>query len=88
MSPYPTPEREGHWWAKLRLHDNPDLRSVDWEVVQVFENMSGDPCEADVERGYLKWMASVPGIEGGQPLDAFVWGPPVHRPEELRRIAQ
>lgn len=85
MSTYPMPGREGHWWAKLRLHDNPDLRSVNWEVVQVFENMSGDPCEADVERGYLKWMVSVPGIEGGQPLDAFVWGPPVHLPEELAR---
>lgn len=81
---YLTPAREGHWWAKLKLHENPDLRSVDWEVVQVFENALGDLCEADIERGEQKWMVSVPGIEGGQPIDAFAWGPPVHKPEELR----
>lgn len=85
MRPYPTPTHEGHWWAKLRLHDNPDLNSVNWEVVQVFENMLGEPCEADLAAGAHKWLASVPGIKESQPLDAFVWGPPVHLPEELRR---
>lgn len=77
MSPYPTPTREGHWWAKLRLADNPDNNSTDWEVVQVFENGGVDP------QGPEYYMASVPGIEGGQRLDAFVWGPPVQRPAEL-----
>lgn len=72
---YPTPAREGHWWAKLRLHDNPDLNSVNWEVVQVFDN-NGE--------GNERYMASVPGVEGGQPIDAFVWGPPVHLPEGLK----
>lgn len=74
MARFPTPAREGHFWAKLKLHDNPDLNSVNWEVVQVFEN-GGDP------KGPEFHMASVPGIEGGQRLDAFVWGPPVHKPE-------
>ncbi len=69
---YPTPTHEGHWWAKLKLHDNPDLRSVDWEVVQVVDN-GGDT-----------FMASVPGIESSQPLDAFAWGPKVHKPAQLR----
>lgn len=76
MARYLTPNREGHWWAKLKLHDNPDLNSVSWEVVQVFDN-NGEGAEA--------FMASVPGIEKSQPIDAFVWGPPVLLPEELKR---
>lgn len=75
MSTYPIPAREGHWWAKLKLADNPDDNSVNWEVVQVFDN-NGEGDET--------FMVSVPGIERGQLLDAFVWGPPVHRPENLR----
>lgn len=85
MAAYPTPAREGHFWAKLKLHENDDMNSPDWEVVQVFENMAGDPCEADIEAGAEKWLASVPGIQDSQPLDAFVWGPPVHKPVELGR---
>lgn len=76
MTKYPTPAREGHWWAKLRLAENEDDNSVNWEVVQVFDN-NGTGDEA--------FMVSVPGIEKGQRLDAFVWGPPVHRPVELDR---
>jgi hypothetical protein len=75
MSKYPTPAREGHWWAKLKLAENPDDNSPDWEVVQVFDN-NGE--------GEFAFMASVPGIASGQRLDAFVWGPPVHKPEGLR----
>lgn len=70
---YPTPVREGHWWAKLKLHDEPDLNSVDWEVVQVVDNGGPSPV-----------MASVPGIEDSQPIDAFVWGPEVVKPVELK----
>lgn len=75
MSDYPTPETEGHYWAKLRLADNSDHNSVDWEVVQVFDNIMRPWCEADIESGECM-MAHVPGIEQGYPLDAFVWGPP------------
>lgn len=75
MAKHPTPSREGHFWAKLALHENDDLRSTDWEVVQVFDN-NGE--------GEYAFMASVPGIEGGQPMDAFVWGPAVEKPQELR----
>lgn len=80
---FPTPEREGHWWAKLRLAENPDHNSVGWEVVQVFDNILRPWCAADIETGECM-MAHVPGIEQGYPLDAFVWGPPVHLPAELK----
>lgn len=83
MSRYPTPEREGHWWAKLKLAENPDHNSSDWEVVQVFDNILRPWCEADIETGECM-MAHVPGLEQSQPLDAFIWGPPVHKPEDLR----
>lgn len=75
MSRYPTPDREGHWWAKLRLHDDPELNSVNWEVVQVFDN-NGE--------GELAFMAAVPGVQSANRLDAFVWGPHVPMPEELQ----
>ena len=78
-----TPEREGHWWAKLRLAENPDHNSADWEVVQVYDNILRPWCQADIESGECM-LASVPGIERSYPLDAFVWGPPVHKPEDLR----
>lgn len=77
-----TPERPGHYWAKLKLADNPDHISSDWEVVQVWDNVLRPWCEADIETGECM-MASVPGIEGGHLLDSFVWGPPVSKPESL-----
>ena len=83
MSTYPTPEQEGHFWAKLKLTDNPDHRSVDWEVVQVWDNIPRPWCEADIETGECM-MASVPGVEGGHTLDAFVWGPAVYKPVTLK----
>lgn len=76
MSPYPMPARPGHWWAKLEAHENHDLLSPDWEVVQVFDN-NAPP--GDIE----EFMVSVPGIEGAQRMGAFAWGPPVHKPAEL-----
>jgi hypothetical protein len=78
VSKYLTPAREGHFWAKLKLADQPDgedWNSANWEVVQVFDN-NGEGDEA--------FMVSVPGVSRSQAIDAFVWGPPVHRPEDLR----
>jgi hypothetical protein len=80
---HPLPAHEGHYWAKLKLADNPDNNSADWEVVQVFDNILRPWCEADIETGECM-MASVPGVQGCQPLDAFVWGPSISKPEELR----
>ena len=74
MSKHPTPAKEGHFWAKLKLHNESDLNSVNWEVVQVFDN-NGEGDEA--------FLASVPGIENGQRIDAFVWGPEVIKPRGL-----
>lgn len=82
-SKYPTPEREGHWWAKLKLAED-GHKSVQWEVVQVFDNIMRPWCEADIETGECM-MAHVPGIEQSYPLDAFAWGPSVHLPPELER---
>ena len=79
---YPTPETEGHYWAKLRLAEDPDHNSVNWEVVQVFDNIPRPWCEADIETGECM-MVHVPGIEQSQALDAFVWGPPVPVPAAL-----
>lgn len=82
MSKYPTPEREGHYWAKLKLAENPDDNSPDWEVVLVFDNILRPWCEADIESGECQ-LASVPGIAKSQRIDAFVWGPRIDRPKEL-----
>lgn len=84
MTKFPTPERPGHYWAKLRLHDDPDKRSFRWEVVQVWDNYPRPWCEADIENGECM-LASVPGVEGSHALDAFVWGPKVPWPTELGR---
>ena len=70
MSKYPTPHSEGHFWAKLihplDMPEGEDWTSSDWEVVQVNDNNgTGDD----------QWRVHVPGIEPGQMMDAFVWGP-------------
>ena len=70
--PHPPPDAEGHYWAKL-VHPsgesaNDDLKSVDWEVVQVWDNNATDD---------ERWGVSVPGIEGAQWVPDFVWGPRV-----------
>lgn len=84
MTTYPTPDAEGHYWAKLKLADNSDHNSFSWEVVQVYDNIMRPWCEADIEGGECQFV-HVPGIEQSQPIDAFVWGPPVPLPEELKR---
>ena len=82
MPKYPTPDHEGHWWAKLvhptRMPEGEDWASVDWEVVQVFDNNGppGDPEEFGVH---------VPGVRYVQWVQDFVWGPEVLRPAELSR---
>lgn len=80
---YPVPTTEGHYWAKLKLADNPDDNSPDWEVVYVFDNISRPWCEAEIESGECQ-MVSVPGLEGANAVDAFVWGPEVIKPKDLK----
>ncbi|WP_156783391.1 hypothetical protein [Roseovarius nubinhibens] len=72
MPAHPTPSAEGHYWAKLvHPHHEPEgeeWASYDWEVVQVnYNNGTGED----------QWRVYVPGIEPGQLIDAFIWGPRV-----------
>lgn len=66
------PSEEGHYWGKLvhprKMPEGEDWASPDWEVVQVSDN-GGE--------GDDKWRVYVPGIQPGQLLDGFVWGPRV-----------
>ena len=69
---YPTPDHEGHFWAKLirpsRMPVGEDWRSSDWEVVQVYDN-NGEGDEA--------FGVFVPGVRVVQWIPDFVWGPEV-----------
>ena len=70
--PHQTPSAEGHYWAKLvhphGMPEGEDWASVDYEIVQVSDN-NGE--------GDDKWRVYVAGIEQGQLLDGFIWGPRV-----------
>lgn len=86
MAKYPTPDRPGHYWAKLvhpsQMPLGEDWRSADWEVVSVDIN---DPCGSQGDPEYLSVL--VPGVEPTQWVDDFVWGPRVadFRPAALSR---
>jgi len=66
------PHQEGHYWAKLTNpsgvtdEEAENWRSVNWEVVQVFDN-NGEGSE--------KWRVFVPGIAPTFSFEDFVWGP-------------
>ncbi|OAN76730.1 hypothetical protein A8B82_15155 [Sulfitobacter sp. EhC04] len=70
--PHPTPTEEGFYWAKLvhprRMPEGEDWASVNYEVVQVSDNNG---------TGEDQWRVYVAGIEPGQMIDAFIWGPRV-----------
>jgi hypothetical protein len=70
--PHPTPDTEGFYWAKLvhphKMPQGEDWASVDYEVVRVCDNNG---------TGEDQWRVAVPGIEPGQLIDAFIWGPRV-----------
>lgn len=84
---HPTPDQEGHYWAKLERAKDPDNNSANWEVVRVFDNIMRPWCEADIEGGECQ-LVHVPGIERSQPLDAFTWGPQVPMPRALLGVAE
>ena len=81
MTPQNPPSREpmkpGFYWALWLTpadgtHEGDDLTpSNDWEVVEVWENYLGDPCEADASE---KFGVSVPGVRESQWLKNFKWG--------------
>lgn len=75
---YPTPNKEGHFWARLVRPNQPageDWAAQDWEPVTVFDN-NGEGNEA--------WGVFVPGIDRTQWLDAFEWGPEIVKPADLK----
>lgn len=74
MKRYPTPEKPGHYWAKL-VHpsgttDDETAASVNFEVVQVGIN---DPLGKVGEPEYLSVL--VPGLAPSQWVEDFIWGP-------------
>ncbi len=82
MAKYPTPDHDGHFWAKLKTPtgepEGEDWASTDWEVVQVFDNHGEDD---------EKWAVFVPGVPVTQWLHDFFWGPEVLLPSELKKEA-
>lgn len=82
MPRYPSPSNPGHYWAKLvhpsRMPEGEDWASVDWEVVQVFENC--------IDRDDPEYLGvHVPGVKFAQWVPDFLWGPAVLMPADLRR---
>lgn len=78
------PTKPGFHWALWLTaaegtHEGDQLTPAnDWEVVEVWENFVGDPCEAD---GTEKFGVSVPGVRESQWLRNFKWGAEVKFPE-------
>jgi hypothetical protein len=72
-----TPTKPGFYWAlwlthAKGTHEGEELTPAhDWEVVEVWENFSGEPCEADHAE---KFGVSVPGVRESQWLENFKWG--------------
>jgi hypothetical protein len=71
------PTKPGFYWALWKTaapdtHEGTELTPAnDWEVVEVWENFQGEPCEAD---RCEKFGVSVPGVREPQWLENFIWG--------------
>ena len=71
------PNKAGFYWARWispaeGTHEANDITfPTDWEVVEVWQNFIGDPCEADASE---KFGVSVPGVRESQWLENFEWG--------------
>ena len=74
MKNYPT--KPGFYWALWQTaapgtHEGDELTPAqDWEVVEVWENFLGEPCEADKDE---KWAVAVTGVRETQWLHNFLW---------------
>lgn len=70
------PTKPGFYWARWMTaapgtHEGDELTPApDWEVVEVWENYIGDPCEADRAE---KFGVSVTGVRESQWLQNFIW---------------
>lgn len=73
------PSKPGFYWALWTnaadgTKEGDQLTPAqEWEVVEVWENLLGEPCEADTYHGVEKWAVSVCGVEQTQWLDNFIW---------------
>jgi len=70
------PTKPGYYWAlwiTTAEGTADDSLSGKWEIVEVWENFPGEPCEADDEHA-PKWGVSVHGVEKSQWLENFKWG--------------
>lgn len=81
MPKYPTPTREGFFWAKLvhpsNMLEGEDWASTNWEVVEVV-------CNGGDEEADEYYAVVVGGISPFQWREDFIWGPEVIKPKELR----
>jgi hypothetical protein len=74
------PNKPGFYWAlwltaAQNTHEGGELTpALDWEVVEVWTNLAGEPCEADAAE---KFGVSVTGVREAQWLENFKWGPEV-----------
>lgn len=72
-----TPTKPGFYWAlwlraSKSTHEGEQLTPAsDWEIVEVWENFAGDPCEEDLAE---KFGVSVPGVRETQWVQDFKWG--------------
>lgn len=72
------PTKPGFYWAlwltaAQGTHEGDQLTPAnDWEVVEVWVNQHGEPCEADDPSE--KFGVSVPGVRESQWIDNFKWG--------------
>lgn len=71
------PTRPGFYWA-LWMSCAPSTHEAhemtlpqNWEIVEVWENFLGEPCEADRTE---KFAVHVPGVREAQWLENFKWG--------------
>lgn len=70
------PTKPGFYWALWLTategtHEGSELTPAPgWGIVEVWENFSGTPCEADA---YEKFGVSVPGVREAQWFRNFKW---------------
>ncbi len=83
-----TPTKPGYYWAlwiKAVKDTAEDSLSNEWEIVEVWENFIGEPCEADAD---IKFAVSVHGVQQTQWLDCFRWGNPVLSKLDIERVCE
>ena len=73
------PTKPGFYWARWMTATKDTFEgdiltpAPNWEVMDVWENVIGTPCDADKEAGIEKFRVSVPGVRESQVLDNFQW---------------